>query len=75
MTPQHNGLIRWRKQVAENKRLVVAELDALREHAVTETYEGREYMLVRIPDRYGEPAPPSPAPVVVRRRLSAWGWR
>lgn len=55
MTPQPHGsgLQGWRRRKAEEKALQVAELERLRQDAVTVVREGREFRLVRIPDRYG----------------------
>jgi hypothetical protein len=51
--PTGSGLATWRRRKAEEKKEFVAALDKLREEAVTVEREGREFRLIRIPDRYG----------------------
>ena len=47
-----SGLARWRAKQAEEKRLKMEELAFYRMYATTEIRDGREFTLVRIPDRY-----------------------
>ena len=51
-TAQQAGLARWRAKQAEEKRLKMEELAFYRMYATTEIRDGREFTLVRIPDRY-----------------------
>ena len=53
MTTAHqSGLARWRERQAEEKRLRMLELAFYRRYATTEVRDGREFRVVRIPDRY-----------------------
>ena len=52
LNPQQNGLAMWRAKQAEEKRLRLLELEHYRAYATTEVRDGREYRVVRIPDRY-----------------------
>lgn len=47
-----NGLANWRRRLAEDKKKQVAELDRLRENAVTVVKDGQEFRVVTIPDKY-----------------------
>lgn len=47
-----SGLARWRAKQAEEKRLVMEELAFYRQYATTELRDGKEYTVVKIPDRY-----------------------
>ena len=49
---QVNGLAGWRQRQAEAKVLKMAELAEYRKNATVEVREGREFRVVRIPDRY-----------------------
>lgn len=50
--PPGSGLKGWHHKKKVEKEAQVAELDKLREDAVTVVREGREFQLVTIPDRY-----------------------
>jgi hypothetical protein len=52
-TTRGNGLANWRKKVAEDKERRMAELDILRQDAVTIVRDGRQFTVVTIPDKYG----------------------
>lgn len=49
---KHNGLAAYRARQAEEKQRRLAELESYREHATTVERDGREFTLVRIPDKY-----------------------
>ena len=49
-----NGLANWRRRVAEEKAAKMAELEEHRKRGVIVERDGREFLLVRIPDRYDE---------------------
>lgn len=51
--PRQSGLTLWRQRQAEDKKRRVAELERLRVHATVEVRDGREFLLVRLPDLYG----------------------
>jgi hypothetical protein len=51
-SPQTSGLALWRQRQAEERRLRLMELEHYRAYATTEIREGREFQVVRIPDRY-----------------------
>ena len=51
-TPQGNGLHTWRERKRQEKEALMAELDEYRKAAVRVEREGREFLLVRIPDGY-----------------------
>jgi hypothetical protein len=65
--PGSNGLATWRARQAEEKRLKMLELEHYRAYATTEVVDGREFVLVRIPDRYHEERP-NTQPVQLRSR-------
>lgn len=50
--PPVNGLTRWRERQAIEKAWRLAELERYRAEATTEVREGREFRVVRIPDKY-----------------------
>lgn len=64
---KHNGLAEWRKRQAEERRLLLLELEHYRSYATTEERDGREFTVVRIPDRYDAPRPDEQPPVQLRR--------
>jgi hypothetical protein len=51
-SPQVNGLANWRKKQAEERERRIKELDILREDAVTIMRDGKEFVVVTIPDKY-----------------------
>lgn len=51
-SPQVNGLVAYRARMAEARRVQIAELDRLRETAVTIMRDGKEFKVVTIPDKY-----------------------
>lgn len=61
-----NSLTSWRKRQAAEKRLKMLELEYYRLYATTEERDGREFVVVRIPDRYDTVERVEPA-VVLRR--------
>jgi hypothetical protein len=61
------GLATWRARQAEEKRLKMLELEHYRQFAETVERDGREFVLVRIPDRYDAPRTEVPTPVQIRR--------
>ncbi len=50
--PKGSGLALWRQRKAVDKKERMADLERLRENAETVLRDGREYRLLRIPDRY-----------------------
>ena len=62
-----SGLATWRARQAEEKRLRMLELEHYRQYAETVVRDGREFLLVRVPDRYDAPRPEVPVPVQIRR--------
>jgi len=50
--PTGSGLATWRKRKAEEKAVIVRELDKLREQATVEVREGREFRVLKIPQRF-----------------------
>lgn len=64
-TAHQSGLARFRQRQAEAKAERMAALEELRKDATTEVVDGREFRVVRIPDRYDF----ANAPAVARRPL------
>lgn len=50
---RQNGLHVWRTKKKEERERVMAELEELRKNATIEVRDGREFKVLRIPDRYG----------------------
>lgn len=63
---RYNGLAGWRARQAEEKRLKLLELEHYRSYATIEVRDGREFTVVKIPDRYDWTVKP-PEPPVQRR--------
>ena len=63
-----SGLATWRARQAEEKRLRMLELEHYRQFAETVVRDGREFLLVRVPDRYGAPRPDAEPPIQLRRQ-------
>ena len=63
MSAQYNGLAAWRQRLAEERQRKMDDLAEHRKSATVEVRDGKEFRVVRLPDRYDFSAKPKEPPV------------